>query len=197
MDEHQEMRQERERTIYILRGPWWLLILRGLALVVFGGMAVGWPDITLSALIIVFGAFVLVEGVFAVGGSLADLYRSRQMSWSTLIAGIISILVGVVTFAWPEITGLALLYVIAAWVLIVGIITMATAIQLRREVSGSGILILGGFISVGIGVALFAWPLAGALTIVWLIGVYAIIFGILLFISGLMSRAPEVLEAQA
>jgi uncharacterized membrane protein HdeD (DUF308 family) len=156
---------------------WWLYAVRGLVAVIFGIMALIWPGQTLQALILVFGAFVLVDGIFAViAGILSAPYFNRW--WAVLLEGAVGILVGLMAFFWPAVTGRALLYLIAAWALITGIFEILAAVQLRRVITNEWMLILGGLLSILFGILLVVFPGAGAVSIVWLIGFYAIVFGI-------------------
>jgi uncharacterized membrane protein HdeD (DUF308 family) len=158
---------------------WGAVALRGVLAVIFGVLALIWPGLTLIVLVSLFGAFALVDGVTAVftavrGGAAA--VRSR--GWLAF-EGIIGILAGLVAFFWPSITALALVWVIAAWAVVTGVLEIAAAIRLRKEIEGEWMLILAGVASVIFGVLLAALPGPGALTLVWLIGAYAIVFGVL------------------
>jgi uncharacterized membrane protein HdeD (DUF308 family) len=155
---------------------WWLLLLRGVCALVFGLLAFIWPGMTLYTLVLLYGAYALADGVFAIGA--ATTRRSGRSAWWLLLVGILAILAGIVTFFWPGITAIALLVVIATWAIIKGIFEIVAAIELRKVIAHEWLLALGGVISVLFGIVLFARPLAGALALVWIIGVYAIIFGI-------------------
>ncbi len=157
---------------------WWILALRGLLAVIFGVLAWLWPGLTLEVLVLFFGAYTLVDGlVLAVDGV---TNRKLYPMWGRLLlAGILSVIVGVMTFTWPEITALVLLYLIAARAFVIGISEIVAAIQLRKEIQGEWLLGLSGLLSILLGVTLAIWPGSGALAIVWLIGGYAIAFGVL------------------
>ena len=157
---------------------WWHFAVRGLLAIVFGIMALIWPETTKLALVLLFGAFVLVDGIFAVTtGIAARGYFERW--WAILLEGITGIIVAVLTFFWPNITALALLYFIAAWAVTTGIFEILAAIEFRHVLSGEWVMILVGLLSVVFGVLLFVFPGAGTLSIVWLIGMYAIAAGIM------------------
>jgi len=167
---------------------WWVLLVRGLLAILLGFLALAWPGPTLYAIIIMFGAFALVDGVFAVMAAL--LGRTGRIPWWTmLVEGVLGIGAGVVTFAWPGVTGLVLLYVIAFWSVATGIFEIAAAIRLRREIAGELLLALGGMLSILFGILLLVYPAKGILAVVWLIGVYAILFGGMLVALGARLRS--------
>ena len=172
----------------VLARNWWALVLRGLFAVLFGITAFAWPGITLGALVLLYGAYSLVDGVFAVAAALVG--RPRGMPWwALLLEGLAGIAVGIMTFAWPGITALVLLYLIAAWAIVTGVFEIVAAIRLRKEIRGEWMLALSGVLSVLFGIALVVNPGAGALAVVWLIGAYAITFGILLITLGFRLRS--------
>ena len=140
---------------------WWMFAVRGVAAVIFGVLALIWPGQALQALVLVFGAYALVDDIFAVIAGIASRgYFDRW--WAVLLEGIAGIIVGLLAFFWPNITALVLVYFIAAWALITGIFEIVAAIQLRREITGEWMLILGGLLSIVFGVLLFVFPGSGA-----------------------------------
>ncbi len=171
---------------------WWVFALRGVLAILFGVLAIFWPALTLVVLVILFGAYALVDGIFAVVAAVANRTSSR---WWTLVEGLAGIVAGILTFVWPSITALVLVYVIAAWAVVTGIMEIAAAVRLRREISNEWFLILGGILSVLFGVFVAIFPGAGALSIVLLIAIYSILFGILFLILGFRlrgwSRTPQ------
>lgn len=160
---------------------WWLYGLRGLAAVIFGVLALIWPEQAKVVLVLLFGAYVLVDGSFAAIAGVA-LHRYVDLWWAVLLEGVAGIVIGLLTFIWPNVTGLVLLYFIAAWALITGIFEVWAAIQLRRLIPGEWALILSGLLSILFGVLLFVFPGVGAVGLVWLIGLYAILNGISLIV---------------
>jgi uncharacterized membrane protein HdeD (DUF308 family) len=182
----------------MLTRNWWTFALRGLAAIIFGILALIWPQQTLLALVLLFGAFALVDGILDVIAGIAS-YRYFENWWAVLLRGVAGIVIGVLTFFWPNITALVLLYFIAAWALITGIFEIVAAIQLRRVITGEWMYILGGLLSIVFGVLLFVFPVAGAVSVIWLIGIYAILFGIALIILAfrLRSLRQEVETAHA
>jgi uncharacterized membrane protein HdeD (DUF308 family) len=166
---------------------WWLLALRGLAGILFGIGAFVWPGATLATLVIVFGAYVFVDGIFAV---VAGIGMRRQLSlwWLVALEGMAGIVLGVLTFRSPSTTALVLLTLIAAWSIVSGIFEIATALRIRTMIENELLMMLSGVVSIVFGVLLLAQPGAGAIAIVWLLGAYALLFGILTLMLALRLR---------
>lgn len=175
--------------VIVLARNWWALALRGFFDVLFGIAAFVIPGITLVALVFLYGAFAMVDGIFALTAVLLGRTQGGRPWWSLLLEGIFGIAVGILTFAWPGITALALLYLIAAWALVTGILEITAAIRLRKEIEGEWLLALAGILSVLFALMLVANPGAGALAVVWIIGAYAIAFGVLLMMLGFRLRS--------
>jgi uncharacterized membrane protein HdeD (DUF308 family) len=146
------------------------------------------PGISLAALVLVFGAYAFADGVLAI---ISAIRRERPGDrwWLLLLEGIAGIGAGIVTLLWPGITALVLLYVIAAWALVTGVLEIAAAIRLRKAIKGEWLLILSGILSVALGVLLVLFPGPGALALVIWIGAYAFVFGALLLALGLRLRS--------
>jgi len=177
----------RKPVLPVLARNWWALALRGLAAIVFGLLAFILPGITLTALILLLGAYMLVDGVFAIVAAVrADRHDERW--WLLLAEGVLGVLAGIVAFLWPGLTALALLYLVAAWAIVTGILQIVGAIRLRREIEGEWALILGGGLSVNFGVLLAVLPGPGILALLWLIGAYALVSGVLLIILAFRVR---------
>ncbi len=169
----------------LLAHNWWMLVLRGGLAVLFGIAAFVWPEITLEALVILFGAFSLVDGAFNV----ISAFMRRERYWGLLLVeGIFGMLIGILTFAWPGITALVLLYLIAGWAIVTGLLEIFAAVQLRRQIQGEWLLGLSGILSIIFGILLAIQPGSGALALVWLIGGYAVVLGVLLIALGLRLR---------
>ena len=166
---------------------WWVLAIRGVAAILFGVAAFVWPGITLAVLVLLFGAYALVDGIFAVIAGIATR-KEQERWWMMVLEGLIGIVIGVVTFLYPNITALALLYFIAAWSILTGAFEVAAAIRLRKEIEGEWLLALAGIASIIFGVLLVIQPGAGALALIWLIGAYAIVFGILMLVLAFRLR---------
>jgi uncharacterized membrane protein HdeD (DUF308 family) len=181
--------------IETLKRHWWVPVLRGIAAVLFGIMAFVYPGLTVAVLVLLFGAWILVDGVFRVIGAIG--HRASDKEWGfDLIIGIMGIIIGFLTFHAPRITALALIIYIAAWALMIGATEIALAIKLRREIKGEWLLILMGLLSIVFAVMLLWNPLPGALALVWLIGSYAIVFGILAVILGFRLRSLPTLPVR-
>lgn len=158
---------------------WWAIALRGVAAIIFGVLTFVLPALSLFALILMFGAYAIVEGIF----SIIAAARSRSAQgprWLLLLEGLVSIAAGTVTFALPGLTALVLVYVIAAWAMVTGVLEIIAAVRVRKQITGEIWWILSGILSVVFGVLLTIAPRAGALALVLWIGAYAVIFGALL-----------------
>lgn len=168
---------------------WWTWALRGVAAVLFGITVLIWPGAGLAVLVALFGAYALVSGIFALVGA-AQTSQWNPLSWAVLIDGLLGIAAGVVTFVWPAATALALLYIIAFWALLSGIVELFAAFRFHRALStGDAWLVgLGGAASVVFGGLLVARPGTGAVAVVSVIGIYAIVFGIAMLVFGFRLR---------
>jgi len=158
---------------------WWVLLLRGVVAILFGGLIFTWPGISLAALVLLFGGFCLADGLMAAWTALSNR-KQQENGWLLLIGGLLGIGVGLLTLFRPAVTGLALLFYIAIWAVATGVVQVLTAIRLRQEIANEWMLVLAGLASVALGALLMARPGAGALAALWLIASYAIVFGILL-----------------
>ena len=169
--------------LVVYTSSWWALVLRGLAAIAFGVLAFVWPQITLTALVFLWGAYALVDGAFAIAAGVKS-HGDNKRWWVLLLEGILGVAAGLVAFLVPGITALALLILIAAWAMVTGAFEIAAAIQLRKHIKGEWLLALAGVASVLFALALLFNPAAGALALVWLIGAYSIVFGVLLIVLG-------------
>jgi uncharacterized membrane protein HdeD (DUF308 family) len=166
--------------VHALAKNWWMLLLRGIAAIIFGGLALAWPGITLVTLILFYGAFVLVDGVLAIVAAITG--GAPAPRWWLAIVGLLGIAAGLLTFLMPGVTAIVLLYFIAGWAIATGAFQIIGAIRLRKEIDNEWLLILCGIISVLFGVAMMLSPGAGALALIWVIGSYAIVIGVLLVV---------------
>jgi len=163
---------------------WWAMVLRGIVAIAFGLLAFIWPHITITVLVLFWGAYALVDGIFAIAAGIRS-HGEYKRWWLLLVEGILGVIAGVLAFVIPGITALILLILIASWAIVTGVFEIAAAIQLRKQIHNEWLLALAGVASILFGIALLVNPLAGALAVIWLIGAYAIVFGVLLIALGL------------
>jgi len=166
---------------------WWALVIRGVAGVVFGIAALVWPPGAVAALVLLFGAYALVDGIFNLIAAFRAPREGKRWGWLAF-SGVTGIATGLIAFFFPGITALALVLLVAAWSLITGIAEIIVAIRLRREIEHEWLLGLSGLLSVVFGVLLFLMPAAGALALAIWIGAYALVFGALLIALGVRLR---------
>jgi len=167
----------------LLSRYWWVLVARGVMAIALGVFAFVWPQQTITALVLVFGAIALVDGTFAFVASIAG-HRLSPYWWVLLLQGLLGIAVGVLTLFNPAITAAALLIYIAVWAMGMGVLQVIAAVRLRRDISGEWWLALGGLASVAFGILLLRNPAEGALAVLWLIGGFALVCGVMLTIGG-------------
>jgi uncharacterized membrane protein HdeD (DUF308 family) len=168
----------------MMAANWWAIALRGALAVLFGIVLFVWPAVGLSVLIALFGAYALVDGVVA----LISAFRGGDRWWGFALEGIVGIAAGALTFVWPGVTAIVLLYLIAFWAIATGVFEVMAAIRLRREIDDEWLLGLVGILSILFGAYLVIFPAAGALTVVWIVAAYAVMFGALLVMLGLRLR---------
>jgi len=178
----------------LLAKYWWVFLLRGLAAIAFGVLALVAPAATIAALVFIFAVFALASGVLAVAGALA-LRKESDHWWVWLLQGVVGIVVGVLTFRSPAITALVLLTFIAVNAIIVGALEVVTAIRVRKEIEGEGWIIAAGLASILFGALLIARPGAGALALITVIGAYATVFGILLVLGAFRLRKAAAIAS--
>lgn len=173
---------------HALTQNWWLLALRGLVAIAFGVLTFIWPGLTLLYLVILFGIYVLMDGIFNIA---AALHRSSggDHRWVLALEGLVGIAAGILTFAWPGITALVLLYVIAFWAIFTGVLEIVAGVRLRKRIPNEWFLVLMGVLSILFGGFILAAPGAGALAITIWIGAYALVFGVLLLGLALRLRS--------
>jgi uncharacterized membrane protein HdeD (DUF308 family) len=172
----------------ILSRYWWMILLRGVIAILFGVMVFAQPGITLVSLVFVFACFAIFDGFTNVATALGGR-QEHDHWWVLLLAGIAGVGIGLLTFLSPQITALALLFYIALWAIATGLMQIVAAVRLRREIEGEFWLGLAGAASVLFGMLLVARPGAGALAVLWLIGSYAIAYGVILLMLAIKARA--------
>ena len=178
--------------LHTLARNWWALALRGLVAVLFGLLTFFVPGITLVTLVLLFGVYALMDGLFNVIAFL----RVPAHYWALLIEGVIGIIAGILTFAWPAITAVALLYVIAFWAIFTGVFEIIAGIRLRKEITNEWLLLVQGALSLLFGILILFAPGVGALAIVLWIGAYACVFGVALLALSFRLRGHQRLIVQ-
>ena len=167
---------------------WGWIALRGAAALLFGVLALLWPLATIVVLAIMWGAFAFADGVFSLIAGW-HLYKKGVRWWPYLLYGVLGLAAGIVTLLWPGITAFVLLYIIAFWALFGGIAQIAAAVRLRKEIEGEWFLILAGGISVLFGLLVLFRPVPeGIVAIAWMVGIYAIISGVLYLMLAFRAR---------
>ena len=169
--------------IKTLSRNWWMFIGRGLFALLFGALALALPELTLIMMIWMFGTFVTVDGMFQI---VASITRREELKrwWVILLEGIFGVAVGLMTFLWPGITGIVLFMMIVVWAIVTGVLEITAAIQLRRILENEWLLAFSGGLSILLGIGMLVWPGASVIALAWLIGIYAIVFGITLIALG-------------
>jgi uncharacterized membrane protein HdeD (DUF308 family) len=167
---------------------WWAFVLRGVFAIAFGVFTWVYPGISLLSLVLLFGAYALGEGVFAIVAAIRNKNDVRPW-WMLVLQGVAGVMTGLATLFVPGITALVLLLVIAAWAVVTGALQIAVAIRVRKEIEGEWLLAVGGAVSIAFGVLLVLFPGAGALALVLWIGTFMVFFGGLLVALGLRLRS--------
>ena len=164
-----------------------MFLFRGLAAIVFGVLTLVWPKLTVLALVLLFGIFAIISGITVVA---AALQNREEHGWGLLLfEGILWLLVGVVALIWPGVTALSFLYLLAAWAIITGILELVAPLSFPMS-GGRGVLMaLSGLVSIVFGIVIAVQPAAGLLAVVWLIGIYAIVFGVLQLVAYFEARS--------
>jgi uncharacterized membrane protein HdeD (DUF308 family) len=169
---------------------WKWIALRGVLAVLFGVVAIAQPAATVAAVVVVFGMYALVDGVYLSVSSLRA--RNEEPNWGMyLLGGIVGMLIGVVTLIMPGITGLALLYAVAGWAVVKGIVEMIAAFRLRKVIDGEWLYFFAGALSLVLGFYMLARPGIGAVLLLTWLAIYAIVFGILLLAVALRLRKAQ------
>jgi uncharacterized membrane protein HdeD (DUF308 family) len=172
----------------LLKKSWWMLALRGAAAILFGVLAIMWPDITLLVLV----AFFAVYAFITAGASIYAGIRNRKTDkgwWLLLLLGLVAFASGVLSLIFPAITALVLVLLMGANALVTGILDIAIALRLRKALRGEWLLVLAGIVSVAFGLLVMAFPGAGALALVWMISFYAVLSGVLLLALAIRMHA--------
>jgi uncharacterized membrane protein HdeD (DUF308 family) len=176
-----------ERALRRLADYWWTLPVRGVIAILFGLVAWIWPSLTVTVLAVLFGAWLLADGVLAIVSSFVNRDRLDSV-WPFVISGVVNIIAGIVVLLWPGLSAMALMYFIAAWAIVTGVFAIVSAIQLRKRIENEWAIGFTGLLSIIFGVMTMIFPGTGAIALVWVIGIYAIIFGVGLIAAGFRLR---------
>lgn len=175
-----------------LASVWWIFALRGGAAIVFGAIGLIWPTQALSTLLILFAAYIFVDGIAALSSSILGVGGVR-LRWWLALAGLLGISAAGATIAWPDIATLLVVYLIAGWALVTGLLQIIGAVMVRREIENEWLLMIGGFVSVAFGVLLLLAPRAEVVVLAWLVALYALLHGamLVLFATVLKRHRPR------
>lgn len=177
-----------ELDVATLARNWWMLLLRGAAAIIFGLGAIIWPGITVTVLVIFFGAYALVDGAFSIGAAIVG-GNTRVPRWLLVLEGVLGIGVGVIAMVWPGLTAVTLLYIIAAWAIITGVVEIVEAVRLRNVIENEWFLGIAGVLSIILGIVFFSFPIGAIATVAIVAGIYAIFFGALLIVLSFRLRS--------
>jgi uncharacterized membrane protein HdeD (DUF308 family) len=177
------MRVEKEGVM----DPFTVLLIRGVVGIVAGIVAFLWPGLTITALVVLFGAYAFIDGVTNLISGLRDT-PGRGRSWAVFFQGVVGVAAGVLTFLFPPAAALVLVFWIGAWALITGVLEIVAAVKLRKEIKGEWLLALSGILSIVFGAALFAFPAMGIVAIAWILGTYAVVSGMVLVALAIRMR---------
>lgn len=173
---------------------WWMILLKGTLLIIFGILAFLRPGITMTSLVIWFAAFMIADGVISLAAVISN-WNSREDKWLLVAEGALGLLLGILIFRRPGVFEVFIAYLIGFWAIFSGISKIAMAIQLRKEMEGEGWLVLSGIISIIFGIIIYAQPIAGIATLMWIAGTFAILVGILMiFLSLKLRRSGDLIE---
>jgi uncharacterized membrane protein HdeD (DUF308 family) len=162
-----------------VRGVWWLVLIRGILAILFGLFALFAPGTALLALVLVFGAYAIIDGITAIIAGIRHRKEESHWGWQ-VFQGVVSVIAGIIAFTWPGVTVLAILFVIAFWSIVSGVAQIIQSFTMRkRGLSSWGWTLAGGIVSVLFGIVLLAWPGAGLITLLWLVGIFALVFGVI------------------
>jgi len=171
----------------VLARNWWAMILRGVLGIAFGAFAILLPAAAFAVIILAFGAYALIDGALNIAAALRGARGEREW-WALLLSGMAGVLAGLAAFAAPTLTALVMLYVIAGWAIVTGVLEITAAVRLRRQIAGEALMMLNGGLSIAFGVLIMMAPRAGALAVVLLIGAYAFSSGVVLVALGVRLR---------
>ncbi|WP_433559833.1 HdeD family acid-resistance protein [Pseudonocardia xinjiangensis] len=171
-----------------IRGVWWLVLIRGILAILFGLFALFAPGTALLALVFVFGAYAIIDGITAIIAGIRHRKEESHWGWH-VFQGVVSLIAGIIAFTWPGVTVLAILFVIAFWSIVNGVGQLVESFTMRKMGAATwGWMLAGGVVSVLFGIVLLAWPGAGLVTLLWVVGIFSIVFGVILVVWALRLR---------
>ncbi|WP_323716649.1 HdeD family acid-resistance protein [Paracoccus aminovorans] len=176
-----------DNLVRTMSDNWWVLLLRGIAAVVFGLIALAMPGLTLLVLLITFGVYAVFDGILAIVTGFRRKAQDEQW-WAWALDGLLSVLIGLMALFWPAATAVAFVLWMAAWAIVAGIFRIIAAIRLRREIEGEWALGLSGLLLALWGILLVLLPAAGLLGFAWMIGTLAVLIGIVLIVLAFRLR---------
>ena len=163
-------------SMSLFAGRWWVVLLRGLIAIIFGLMAFAWPHLTIATLVLLFGFYALIHGLFSLVGAIGN-FRGVGNRWLLALEGVVGIWAGVVTLRRPSITAMVLIFFVWVWAIATGVVRIVEAIRLRKEIRGEVWLALSGVVAIIFGLMLLLRPLVGLVALAWVIAAYALLFG--------------------
>ncbi|HEY7127778.1 MAG TPA: HdeD family acid-resistance protein [Ktedonobacterales bacterium] len=167
----------------------WSLIARGVLAILFGFLVWVWPGLTLLVFTFMFGIFAIAGGIFALISAIRST-ESNKYWWVLAIAGVVSIIIGILSFVWPGKTAILILYLVGIWAVITGILEIIAAFRSRESATNEWLLVLGGVISIVFGVILMALPGIGLLALLWFVGLWAVVYGIVEIVHAFTRHEP-------
>jgi uncharacterized membrane protein HdeD (DUF308 family) len=168
---------------------WWAIAIRGVLAILFGAVALIFPGATILSLVIVFSAYLVVDGIFAIVSAVRAA-RQHERWWTLALAGVVNIVGGALVYLWPGLTVLAFVLLTAAWSIVTGTLILAAAFRLNLQ-HGRLWLVLGGAANLAFGILLILAPLAGAVVLTWWLGAWALVFGALLLALAFRLRSQR------
>jgi uncharacterized membrane protein HdeD (DUF308 family) len=179
----------------VLALNWWALLIRGFLALAFGLITWMWPGLTVLVLVLLFGVYAFTDGIFAIVAAVRAARRHEERWWAVAIEGVLGILVGIIAVLRPGAAALGLLFVIAAWALVTGVLEIVAAVRLRKQIRGEWLLALSGVLSLVFGVLLLWRPGPGMVAVAWIIGAYAIAFGAVMLALAIRLKRTRRVEA--
>ena len=179
-------------NVLIFARSWWVMLLRGIFAILFGFLVLAWPRLALATLILCFGMYALIDGVFSLFWAIRN-WRHQEKCWFLALEGLAGICASVVALQAPALTAFLLLLLIAGWILATGLLRIVAAIRSRSEIAGEAWLMLSGLAAALFGFLVLVSPAAGAVTLLWLLAVYAFVLGAFLMRMSIKMRRRRVI----